>query len=123
MRVVVTHRVDVLARDFRQAPAKVGRKVAAATRSAAAQGNRLAKKYARQSAAAHGKDYPDTFSTEMHTPLDWEYGPEARGQGLLARILNDGSPTSPAHNDLEKSMDVITPKWRDDVGDALDGTL
>lgn len=87
-------------------------------------GNTVAKDFARVSSRQHAKLYPGTFSSEMHPRAGYlysgEYGPVARGQGLLAPILEHGSRNNPAHGDLAKSADLIGPALHRGVGDALD---
>ena len=50
-----------------------------------------------------------------------EYGPEPRGQGKLAPILENGSRNNPPHNNLDQSLDLIRPKFQRDVDRMLDG--
>lgn len=122
MRLQVTGDFDAVERDMRKAATSTRRKVAQATAKNARAGNRLAAKIAKESAGAHGKHYHKAFSAEPITPLIWEYGPDAgKKQGGMS--FNEGSRNQPAHNDLEKSMDVQVPKWREDVRDAMKDLL
>ena len=55
------------------------------------------------------------------------FGPTARGQGLLAPILEDGSRNNPAHNDVHQAADIVEYELPNrvarDLGDYLDETL
>lgn len=86
-------------------------------------GNSVAKDFARVSAGAHGKHYPNAFSTEMHPAAgnvySGEYGPDAaKPQGDMS--FEWGSRNQPPHLDLNKSADLIGPTLAQETGDAVD---
>ena len=117
--VRVQHTIGDLAADLAQIPPEFVRRGAKVVRSAAREGNKLAKANAKRTAGAHGKHYPKRFTAEALSALEWEYGPSGRPQGEMS--FEYGSRNQPPHLDLNKSADVIGPKFADDVGDMLDG--
>jgi N-acetylglucosamine kinase-like BadF-type ATPase len=118
-RVQVTHTIGELARDVRAVAVTAQSKFARTVRASAAEGNRVAKGIARESAGAHGKHYHKAFTAEAVTPLMWEYGPDAsRPQGGMS--FEHGSRNQPPHLDLNKSADVVGPKFADGISDDLD---
>jgi hypothetical protein len=92
-------------------------------------GNTEAKALATVTSRAHARKYPGTFTAEMRPTYHFgsgniysgEYGPNARGQGLLAGILENGSRNNPAHLNLSRSLDLIGPQFPREVGAAVDG--
>jgi hypothetical protein len=119
MRISVTGGVGDLANDLAAIPAKAARGLATTVRKNANEGNRLASRFAKESAGAHGKHYPRAFSAEAISPLSWEYGPDAaKPQGGMS--FEEGSRNQPPHHDLAKSQDIIGPKLAADVGDVVD---
>lgn len=77
-------------------------------------GVRLAKGFAKSSAGAHGKHYPNAMSAEARGPLTWEYGPDsAKPQGGMS--FEFGSRNQPPHLDLARSADIVGPRFANDV--------
>jgi hypothetical protein len=101
------HTIDDLARDLQEIRREAKPKFANVVRETAKEGNEDAKRYARASSGTHARKYPGTFTAERTGPLAYEYGPNARGQGLLAPILENGSINNPPHLDLAKSADPL----------------
>lgn len=91
-------------------------------------GNTAAKGFAVTTSRAHARKYPGTFTAEMRSTYRYgggniysgEYGPNARGQGLLAGILENGSRNNPAHLNLSRSLDLIGPQFPREVGNVVD---
>src|SRR4051794_2734654 len=82
-------------------------------------GNELAKGFARKSAGAHGKHYPNAFSVERTGLLQYEYGPDsAMPQGGMS--FEFGSRNQPPHLDLAKSADIISPRLGEAVLNDVD---
>ena len=109
-----------------EAPVKLNDVVRDGTRA----GTTLAKQYASRTSGKHAKKYPATITPQMNRPrkslfggniFSGSYGPEARGQGLLGGILENGSRNNPAHLNLARSADVIGPQFPREVGDVIDG--
>lgn len=117
---------DDLLRISKEAPIKLRGVVADGIKA----GNQLAKDNARRTSGSHGKWYPGTFSTEMHSTYghsfsgggnvySGEYGPVmGRRQGGMS--FEWGSRKQPPHLDLNKSADVIGPQFPREVGDVVD---
>lgn len=123
MRVSEHDTLDGLIADLSSIPARAVKGTGAAVRRNAKEGNRLALGFARHSAGSHGRNYPGSFSAELVTALSWEYGPRSDGgphdQGGMS--FEWGSRNQPPHLDLNKSADIIGPKFAKDIGDVLDG--
>lgn len=90
-------------------------------------GNSVAKDFARASAGAHGKHYPNAFTAEMSKTFSGfgsnvyqgTYGPDAaRPQGDMS--FEYGSRNQPPHLDLAKSADLIGPALPGEVRRVLD---
>lgn len=119
MLVTVMHGIDDLRSDLASIPVKAVKDMRALVRDATMTGNAVAKDNARGTSGRHAKHYPRTFTWDVSSfygfgagAIVGEYGPEARGQGLLADILENGTRTSPPHGDLAKSADLIAPTFR-----------
>lgn len=111
--------VGDLARDCRKIATTARADMAKVVRRNAERGNKIARGYAKESAGAHGKHYHRAFSAEAVTPLAWEYGPDAsKPQGGMS--FERGSRNQPPHNDLAKSLDLIAPKFAQDVHNLPD---
>lgn len=114
MGLRVTHTLDDLEADMRTIAREAPRKLTGAVRDTATVGNRAAKTHARATSGTHARDYPGTFTAEANRAgftgiASYEYGPEHRGQGMLAGILEEGSQNNPAHHNLAKSVDLAGP--------------
>ena len=128
MKITVRHGLDDLEADFRTIARRAPGEFRAVVRDGLRAGNMLAKDFARQSAGAHGKLYPRTFSTEMYgtgrfsggvSSYSGEYGPDSTlPQGGMS--FEQGSRNQPPHNDLAKSAEIIGPAFVRSVRDVLD---
>lgn len=112
-----------LADDYGQAvPVSAARRVDAAVEATAKDGNQIAADFARESAGRHGKWYHRAFRATKVRSSTWAYGPLANlRQGDMS--FEGGSRNQPAHNDLQKSTDVIRPRLGRRVGDAVEGAF
>lgn len=114
MRVRVIGGVGDLAGDLRAIATIARRDMADTVKNDAESGQRLARGFARQSAGAHGKHYPNSITTERTGPLRFEYGPDAAmPQGGMS--FEYGSRNQPAHLDLARSADIVGPRFAKDV--------
>lgn len=128
MRVVVRHTIDDLASDLATIARSTPTTIVRTVRTKAKEGNDLAKGFARASSGKHARKYPGTFSVGAASvfygfgggSISVEYGPEHRGQGELAPILERGSRNNPAHMNLDKSADIIADTFGPAVLDAVD---
>jgi len=116
--VRVIHDIDDLARDLAEIPVQALVKGSEIVRKNTNEGNKIAQRFARASAGPHGKLYYKRLTAEMTGPLEGEYGP----RGVVAgRAVGAGWRNGPPNTDLEKSQDVIGPKFARDVGEMADG--
>lgn len=121
--VRVTHHIDRLAADMADIPARASMDMRETVREGIKVGNSLAKDFARETSGRHARKYPGTFSAEMGKTFrgfgaqvfSGEYGPAARGQGLLAPILENGSRNNPPHFNLARSADMVGPALAGEV--------
>lgn len=114
MRIRVTHDIDDLASDLRNIAVDSPLDMAETVKKNADSGVRYARSIAKQSAGKHGVHYPKSMTTEAHSPLVWEYGPDsAMKQGGMS--FEFGSRNQPPHLDLAKSADLIAPRFAKDV--------
>lgn len=123
MRIKVTHTVGDLADDLAGIPKKAAVGGANAVRKNATEGNRIAKRFAKESSGSHGVHYPNAFTVEMLGPFSAEYGPDAaKKQGGMATGFEwaVGRQTTP-HMNLWRSADIIGPKFGDAIADVADG--
>lgn len=127
--VKVTSHLDELAADMAKIKTEARVVMRATVREGLKVGNDLAKGFAKRTSGTHAKKYPGTFSYEMTKSLfgtssqviSGEYGPETRGQGLLAPILERGSRNNPPHFNLDRSADIIGGSFAREVGERIDG--
>lgn len=118
MRVQVQHTIGDLAKDC----ARVGRtmqpKMARVVKKHTTEGNREARRIAKGAAGPHGTNYYKRIGSEMLTPLEGEYGPEGSPKtDFVGAGYRNGGPNT----DLEKSLDIVGPKFRRAVDDVIDG--
>jgi hypothetical protein len=121
--VTVHHNIGQLAADMADIPVRASVDMRETVRDGIRLGNSLAKDFARESSGRHARKYPGTFSSEMHKTFrgfgaqifSGEYGPAARGQGLLAPILENGSRNNKPHFNLTRSADMIGPAFAGEV--------
>lgn len=122
MSVRVTSTLGGLSRSAAAAPAELRNGRARIARGGAEDGNRTGKRIARRRyGRGHAREYASHFTVERRGPGRYEFGPEARGQGLLAPILERGSINNPAHLNLEQAADLMQPGLYRSVDSWLDG--
>lgn len=116
-----------LERDLRAIAPKARKEFRGVVREAVKAGNATAKDFARATSRRHAKQYPGTFTSQINrdaglfgNTYTGEYGPEPRGQGLLANILENGSRNNPAHNNLRRSADLIAYQLPSHVHAVID---
>ena len=127
--VRVKHSIGRLAADMADIPPRAAKEMQGLIREGVKTGNSLAKDFARETSGRHAKRYPGTFTTSVNRPThlvgasfySGEYGPEARGQGLLAPILENGSRNNKPHFNLARSADMVGPGLAGEVGRMIDG--
>lgn len=122
MSIRVTHSIDDLADDMRGIAVRSPGDMKDVVRQGIKAGNMVAKDLARESSRKHAKLYPGTFTANMYrggglfgNTYSGEYGPEPRGQGNLAGILENGSRNNPPHLNLARSADLIGPSFAQEV--------
>lgn len=132
MRVTVTHTLRDFEDDQRAVARRADRDMKACVRDGARAGNEIAKAYAREKnpPGSHSRLYPGTFAAAPvrsfsgfgGSAYSAEYGPLARGQGILAPILENGdrSENAPQMN-LARSADRIGPSFAQEVRRLPDG--
>jgi hypothetical protein len=77
------------------------------------EGGLLTQRIAQGASGPHGKNYWKRISSEMTGPLSGEWGPT----GVVDNnAVGGGWRHGPPNTDLEKSQDVIGPKFADEVG-------
>ena len=128
MRIFEYDRIDLLERDLKGIVRQVPKDCRRVVREGVRAGNMLAKDYAKVTSREHAKLYPGTFTTQTSSfsgfgasVYSGEYGPESRGQGNLASILENGSRNNPAHLNLARSADIIGPSFAQEVRALPDG--
>lgn len=127
MRVRVTHSIGDLASDLSGIAAKAPVAMAKVVRSDALEGNRIARAFASEQHTMNSSidvPYQQSFSAEARGALKWEYGPQDDGVahgGSQARGYENGSINQRPHRNLDRSTDIIGPKFANDVGDEVDG--
>jgi hypothetical protein len=114
-----------LAKDFTAA----GPKVATALYTAfKAEGEEFAddwRTFATETAGAHAHEYPETITSETRLALGVHVttGPEARGQGMLGRVLEFGGLHSPAHLDGARALPIAERRLEKTSGEAVEHVL
>lgn len=108
--------IDDLANDFLSVASKAKPRLSRVVRRNVKEGHKLAQKFARQASGIHGINYYKRITAEMTGDLEGEYGPHAGGTPVGA-----GYRHGPPNTDLEKSQDIIGPKFAKDVGDEMQG--
>lgn len=120
MRVSVEHGIGDLARDCAQIGRTTQAKMARVVKKHTTEGNREARRIARAAAGPHGSNYFKRIGAEMLTPLMGEYGPEGEPKtDFVGAGYRNGGPNT----DLEKSLDIVAPKFRRAVDEVLDGVF
>lgn len=116
MKINVTTTTKILERDCRDIAVKGTARLARVVRRNTEQGNRLAQRFARESAGPHGKFYFKRITAEMTGPLSGEYGPEG---DVVGNAVGGGWRNGPPNTDLPRSADIQGPKFADEVGDTF----
>lgn len=125
MQVKVTSNVDDLANDMIAIAKRVRPDMRDMVRDGIRAGSELARTNAKRTAGKHGKHYPKSITSEMHSGLglsgntiSGEYGPDAsRPQGGMS--FEYGSRNQPAHLDLARSADIVGPSFLRSVDDQV----
>lgn len=116
MRVRVSNTLNDLTGDLVKVARTARRDMAEVVRDSIRDGNTIARRFAKESAGAHGKHYHRAFTTEMRPIGEFagvgviagEYGPDiAKPQGGMS--FERGSRNQPPHYDLAKSADLVAP--------------
>ncbi|GHJ59135.1 hypothetical protein NOK12_16530 [Nocardioides sp. OK12] len=115
MRVRVHNHLDDLTADLHKIPANMVRNGSAVVQRSTREGNALARSIARSKSGKHGKNAYKRLTAEMIDPLTGEYG----WTGDASRIVGAGWRSGPPNTDLEKSLDVVGPKFAKAAGDML----
>jgi hypothetical protein len=114
--VHVTHSIGDLARDMAGIPPKMVREGAKIVRKDGLAGTKLAQRYARGLSGPHGADYWKRITGESVGALAFEYGPHDGGVPVGGGWRH-GTPNT----ELERSLDVIGPRFARDVDAMIDG--
>lgn len=126
MKVTVTHTLRDFEDDQKSVARRAERDMRACVRDGARAGNEIAKAYAREKnpPGSHSWKYPGTFAAGAvygfrgfgASAYSAEYGPLARGQGILAPILENGARAANAPQmNLARSADRIGPSFAQEV--------
>lgn len=126
MRVSVVHTLRDFEDDQKSVARRAERDMRACVRDGARAGNEIAKAYAREKnpPGSHSWKYPGTFAAGAvygfrgfgASAYSAEYGPLARGQGILAPILENGARAANAPQmNLARSADRIGPSFAQEV--------
>jgi hypothetical protein len=107
--------VGDLAADLSDIPVKAIAEGSKVVRKNVRAGSTSARAFARELSGPHGKDYYKRIGWEMTGALQGEYGPHDGGLPVGGGWRH-GTPNT----ELEKSQDVIGPKFEKDVGDMVD---
>lgn len=109
----VSNKLDDLTRDMAAIPPAAAAQMPGLVARHAALGNATAQRFARQRSGPHGKMYYKRITAEQRTPLFWEYGPTG---DVVGSAVGAGWRDGPPNTDLERSQDVVGPKFADAVG-------
>ena len=116
-RIRVTHDIDDLAGDLTRIATTTRPKMVGVVRKNVERGNAAAQSFARASSGLHGKNYYKRITAEMTGPLEGEYGPHG---DVVGNAVGAGWRSGPGNTDLQKSADLIGPRFAKDAGDILD---
>lgn len=126
MKVTVRHTLRDFEDDQQDVAKRADRDMRDCVRDGARAGNEIAKAYAREKnpPGSHAWQYPGSFAAGRVNAFSGfggsaysaEYGPLARGQGILAPILETGdrAENAPQMN-LARSADRIGPSFAQEV--------
>lgn len=112
---ITLNTVGSVVRDLNAAPAKIRKGGAKAVKKNGAAGHRLAQRYAQELSGPHGKSYYKRITGESLGAFEYEYGPHAGGLPVGGGWRH-GTPNT----ELERSLDVIGPKFAADCRDIWD---
>jgi hypothetical protein len=101
--------------DLKAIPVNMRRVMAVVVERNLKAGNTSAQGISRRMAGPHGREYYKRLSFEMTGMLAGEYGPHAPKTDYVGVDKSAG-----AMRDLEKSADIIAPRFRLDVHRSLD---
>lgn len=110
----VTNHLDGLTRDMTAIAATGRAKMVPVVARHARLGNTEAQRFARERSGPHGRLYYKRITAEQRSPLSWEYGPTG---DVVGNAVGAGWRNGPPNTDLERSMDVVGPKFADAVGE------
>lgn len=122
MQVRVQHDIDDLANDLLGIAKKVKPEMKAVVREGIQTGNVVARDIARPLSGRHAKNYPKTFSSEMHGALSaltggelisGEFGPAGGEQAFLP--LERGNRNTKPQLALARAADLIGPSFGQEV--------
>ena len=113
----VTHTIDDLASDMRKIATSTKPTMARIVRRNVSQGEKVAQGIAKRASGPHGKAYWKRITSEMVSPLEGEYGPHG---DVVGNAVGAGWRHGPPNTDLEKSLDIIGPRFAREVSDAAD---
>lgn len=111
------HGIGDLASDMAKIPPRAIKDMSAVVKRNTKYGEGVAKRFARERAGIHGKNYFKRITSES-SGLTGEYGPTGT---VRDNAVGAGWRNGPPNTDLERSQDIVGPKLAADVRDALDG--
>lgn len=114
--VRVSHTIGDLARDMAAIPTRMVTEGSKVVKKDVRAGRTLARRYARGLSGPHGEDYYKRITDEMTGALEGEYGPHDGGLPVGGGWRH-GTPNT----ELERSQDVIGPRFASDVRSLIDG--
>lgn len=115
-RVSVQHGIGDLASDLAKIPPRAVKDLSSVVRRNTKYGETIAKRFAREGAGPHGKFAYKRLGSEMTGVLEGEYG----WSGNASEIVGAGWRNGPPNTDLERSQDIVGPKFASDVGAAVE---
>lgn len=113
----IEHTIGDLVADLGKIGSQAKRDLPKIVRRNVREGGLLTQRIARGRSGPHGKNYFKRISSEMTGPLTGEWGPTG---SVVENAVGAGWRHGPANTDLEKSQDVIGPKFAREVGEAAD---
>lgn len=116
--VRVQHTIGDLVKDATRVTTRAKPEMAKVVKKNARAGRSAARRIAKSQAGPHGASYFKRIDDEMLDPLTGEYGPSAlKGSRYVGVNFSGGGPGL----DLDKSLDIVGPKFRREIGNAADG--
>lgn len=114
--VRVTHSIGDLAKDCAKIATTAQPRLSKVVRRNVNEGTTLARGFARGSSGPHGLNYFKRITGEMTGLLEGEFGPHG---DVVGNAVGGGWRNGPPNTDLERTQDVIGPKFGRDVQDEL----